>query len=146
MLDKRYGAERHNKVRQVMRDACEVVDCPVCVTRMQQCQVGTICTSRTPQDESPQFPEFVCTLGRAKQHAAIRQFLRLSKLHGDGEGLQVLKSLGEMRQAGQFILPAQRDVCGNKAVLYWVKPLPDWLDKQSLRLREEKAELASCRP
>ena len=29
-------------------------------------------------------------------------------------------------------------------MLYWVKPLPDWLNKRSLRLWEKEAELSPC--
>ena len=29
-------------------------------------------------------------------------------------------------------------------MLYWVKPLPDWLNKRSLRLWEKEGELSPC--
>jgi len=108
--------------------------------------VGPVRTGCVAQDEPPQCLKFFGSAAWAEQHAAIRQFLRLSKRHGDGEGIQVPKTQDEMLQVRQFIMPAERDVRGNQGVLYWVKPLPDRFDKRSLRLWQKEAELAPCEP
>jgi hypothetical protein len=74
---------------------------------------------------------------RTQQDATIRQNLRLTELHSDGDLAKACEALANHFPMNQLTVPAERDMRLNNGVLPWIKPLPDWLDDGALIRRQK---------
>jgi len=104
---------------------------------VQQRDVCAMGVGRRSQDGLPQVLILLHPVSRTQQDTPIREHLRLTKLHGEGELAKAREAAAKRLPRNQLIVPAERDVRSDDGVLPWIKPLPDRLDDGALIGRQE---------